>query len=148
MCAWRRPHAILGNGFARFLSKREARGWANAQNENELSLHRHAMQLLGERPELFGIREQTHLAGTSTVGRVVRPVFSEPAKPRRSRADLYRERAAEARAKAADMSPEHRGAMLEIAATWERMAELDEQLGRPPGILSRTNEKAAPRGGP
>jgi hypothetical protein len=62
-------------------------------------------------------------------------VASEPTKrPRRSRADLYRERAAEARGKASDMSPEHRGTMLEIAATWERMAELDEQLRKPPAI--------------
>jgi len=59
-------------------------------------------------------------------------VAREPEETRRNRARVYRERAAVARAKADEMSTEHRATMLEIAANWERMAELEDQLKRPP----------------
>jgi len=53
--------------------------------------------------------------------------------PPRSRAPEYRERAAEVRLKADDMTdPEARRAMLATADVWDRMADWEEKNPRPP----------------
>ena len=56
--------------------------------------------------------------------------MSDAGEPR-SRADEYRERAAEAGAKAEDLADESaRVAMLDAAAVWERMADWEDKRTR------------------
>jgi len=51
-----------------------------------------------------------------------------PSAPSSNRAQGYRALAALVLAKAADMDIEHRPTALEIAATWERMAQLYDHM--------------------
>jgi hypothetical protein len=59
--------------------------------------------------------------------------MAERASPARDRSAYYRERGVTVRAKAAEMADEGlRVTMLEVAATWDRLADMEEKLAERP----------------